>query len=147
MTRPYHRVPTKTYKMSTQTQSKEEKIYETLIRLAFVHDNILTDLQGISPQASDMVKERAKQMVIMYNLLKKLHDNEDATNFRKLLKTFMINHLPLVKHICTIGTRLLDLSGSMEAMDLAGISEGEYLIWCDSFKSLYEMRKIVGLPV
>jgi len=145
MTRPYHQVPTKPQKMSAPMLTKAEQNYELMLIMAFEHNIFLTKIAELTPM--DIAhQDNIKKRVVMYNLLKKLHDDGDDASFRNLLKIFMETRLTHLNIICLIGTLTVDLYKSMENLEEAGLSDGKYLRFSDCYKCLFDLRKWIGIP-
>jgi hypothetical protein len=151
MTRPYHRVPTKTHNMSTpettkeEVPTKEQMNYAFILMIAFRENTFPADLARMQAEASDEGKARAKKMERMYNLLKKTNDEGDYERFHAFLKTFIQHHLDIVNHVCIIGTYPLDLHGMMEHLEEGEYSDGLYLRWCDALKAIHDLRRLAGI--
>jgi hypothetical protein len=145
MTRPYHRVPTKTYNMSTPKLTKEQMNYAVILMIAFRENTFQGDLDKMKITASDEGNARAKKMERMYNLLKKTYDDGDFGRFEDFLKTMFEHHLDILRHVCIIGTYPIDLHGMMERLEEGGHSDGSYLTWCDALKGIHDLRRLAGV--
>ena len=144
MTRPYHRVPTKTYNMSTPETTKEHMNYAFILAIAFRKNNFQDDLNKMQATASDEGKARAKKMERMYNLLRETFNNHESERFHAFLKTMIQHHLDILRHVCIIGTYFLDLHATMEHLEEGGYSDGSYLTWCDALKGIHDLRRLAG---
>ena len=144
MTRPYHRVPTKTYKMSVKLTTKEELNYRMTLELIFNScDDFMKHYSNIdSATYSESGKVESKKIIVVYNLLKKLWDANEEDDLRNFLKMFLLTHRSQLIKIVVIGTLSINFDATLENVEAQGYSEGKYLAYCDQLKFIHDMHEI-----
>lgn len=108
-------------------------------------DELLGRVARMHLIGSESVKPKLKKMMIVYNVLKKLWEENDNDGFHKFLRLFLMTHRRELVSICVTSTLSVDLSASMEKAETIEQPEQHYLEAVNHFKFLYDLRKEVGM--
>ena len=145
--RPYHQVPAKTHNMSVQLSSNEELYYRMTLNLIFNScDDFMKHYSNIdSATYSESGKVELKKIMTIYNLLKKLWDEDDEDGARNYIKLFLQTNEQQMIKIVVIGTLTIDFGETLENVEAQGYSEGKYLAYCNQLKFIHDKHEICNV--
>jgi hypothetical protein len=135
-------------KMSSTYGTKEEKLcVHALWMVIKEHEAFVARVERMKKQGTkyDAAMNTIKRGMVMYNLLKSLHDKGDAEELVKFIRIFLKTMRVELIFILTTGTLWIGLADSMENCENETDKEGDYLEMSDTLKFIYDLRKTVGI--
>ena len=126
--------------------TKEEHNFALGFGMANANEDELVDrVARMLLIGSESVKPKLKKMMIVFNVLKKLWEENDNDGFHKFLRLFLMTHRRELVSIIVTSTLSVDLSASMEKAETVDQPEQHYLESVNHFKFLYDLRKEVRM--
>lgn len=128
--------------------TKEEKNFTLGVTWAVKNDDVFLSrvdrLHLVLDLVPEHVRTNVKKMMVVYNLLKKLGDENDNDGFIKFLRLCLIIHRRSLESICLLASSSVNLAESLENAEKSE-QENDYLVIADFAKFLHDLRTEAGV--
>jgi hypothetical protein len=112
----------------------------------FTTGNFITSYNNITSDVDSATgKLELKKVITIYNLLKKLWDEDDEDGVRNYLKLFLQTNEKQMMEIVVIGTININFGETLENVEAGGYSDGKYLVYCNQLKFIHDMHEFCGI--
>jgi hypothetical protein len=132
--------------MAVKISSNEELYYRMTLELIFKSSDFMRSYNNIASDPDCAPGElELKKIITIYNLLKKLWDEDDEDGVRNYLKLFLQTNEQQMIKIVVIGTLSIDFGETLENVEARGYSDGKYLAYCNQLKFIHDKHELVGI--